>query len=404
MGITFTPKGRALLVQIAAEEWAQNPTAAEKVCGILGLDIKEILAEHIAAPAPAQQPRQRVTESDRERAERMVRECRVYEKSPIGSPSGDVVEELAKEFAALRAELAHTSPEPLAEIIRDKTAELEAEGVCKWQYPCPYCLEGNTPIRSSVTDAMVHHTSVGRVLCQPRDKPVSFGVASEPAEPSTPLVEDEDGAPWPPEVQRAILEARFLEHSRSCLYCNQGTPGCNRGRALAARSEAPAAPPTGIIEVKPSPTADTRTCDFANVSKGTLLESSRQHIEDVRAALRYFGAVLNQAAREHDFDKITDIDGFHRDFVTGFKRTEWWDAHRQLNRHHLQEADGVRGDVNLIDVLDFIADCVMAGMARSGSVYELRLRPEILERAFQNTVELLKGVVRLAPAAPKEGK
>ena len=51
-------------------------------------------------------------ESDRERAERMVRECRVYEKSPIGSPSGDVVEELAKEFAALRTELAHTSPEP----------------------------------------------------------------------------------------------------------------------------------------------------------------------------------------------------------------------------------------------------------------------------------------------------
>ena len=29
-------------------------------------------------------------------------------------------------------------------------------------------------------------------------------------------------------------------------------------------------------------------------------------------------------------------------------------------------------------------------MARSGSVYELKLGPEILERAFQNTVELLK--------------
>ena len=45
------------------------------------------------------------------------------------------------------------------------------------------------------------------------------------------------------------------------------------------------------------------------------------------------------------------------------------------------------------DVLDFIADCVMAGMARSGSVYELKLPTELLERAFQNTVELLKAQV-----------
>ncbi len=39
-----------------------------------------------------------------------------------------------------------------------------------------------------------------------------------------------------------------------------------------------------------------------------------------------------------------------------------------------------------------VADCVMAGMARSGSVYELKLDPEVLWRAFGNTVELLKGL------------
>ena len=32
----------------------------------------------------------------------------------------------------------------------------------------------------------------------------------------------------------------------------------------------------------------------------------------------------------------------------------------------------------------------MAGMARSGSVYALNIDPEVLMRAFQNTVELLK--------------
>jgi hypothetical protein len=145
-----------------------------------------------------------------------------------------------------------------------------------------------------------------------------------------------------------------------------------------------------MIRIQQSPTADTRTCDFANTSKETLLASSKQHISDVRLALDYFMAQVCAAGQRHDTDKITDIDGFHRDFLTGFKRTEWWEAHRKLNRHHLQQEDGVPADVNLIDVLDFIADCVMAGMARSGSVYPLTLSPELLERAFQGTVELLK--------------
>jgi hypothetical protein len=148
-----------------------------------------------------------------------------------------------------------------------------------------------------------------------------------------------------------------------------------------------------VIHVRPSPTADTRTCDFANVSKETLLASSRQHIEDVRAGLAFFGAHLAYLARVHDYDKIDDISGFHADFVTGFAQTGWWDRHRQLNRHHLNMADGVRDDVNLIDVLDFIADCVMAGMARSGTVYPLVLPPDLLEKAFQNTVDLLKSQV-----------
>ena len=145
-----------------------------------------------------------------------------------------------------------------------------------------------------------------------------------------------------------------------------------------------------MIKIRKSPTADTRTCDFANVSKETLLDSSKHHIQDVQEALEFFGTMLTNAIYDHDTDKISDIDGFHADFVTGFKQTGWWDRHRQLNRHHLNMADGVRSDVNLIDVLDFIADCVMAGMARSGSVYPLTLSPELLETAFQNTVELLK--------------
>ena len=150
-----------------------------------------------------------------------------------------------------------------------------------------------------------------------------------------------------------------------------------------------------MLTIKMSPTADARTCDFANVSKETLLASSVQHIDDVCQALDYFRAQIRLAASRHDYDKITDIDSFHADFVTGFKVTDWWDRHRKLNRHHLLQSDGIPADVNLIDMLDFIADCVMAGMARSGSVYPLNLPPELLERAFQNTVEMLKREVAI---------
>jgi hypothetical protein len=148
-----------------------------------------------------------------------------------------------------------------------------------------------------------------------------------------------------------------------------------------------------MIVVKKSPTADTRTCDFANINKNTLHASSLQHIADVRSAIDFFRHSLLEAGERHDFDKITDIDGFHRDFVTGFKETTWWDNHRKVNRHHLLQADGVPDDVNLIDVLDMIADCVMAGMARSGSVYALDINSKVLMRAFENTVQLLKSEV-----------
>ena len=150
-----------------------------------------------------------------------------------------------------------------------------------------------------------------------------------------------------------------------------------------------------MITIPKSATADTRTCDFKNVSKDTLLESSIQHIDDVDEGFRFFSCMMADAVENHDADKITGIDHFHADFITGFEQTGWWDNHRKVNRHHLQQADGVPADVNLIDVLDMIVDCVMAGMARSGSVYAVKIDPEVLQKAFENTVELLKRNVQV---------
>ncbi len=154
---------------------------------------------------------------------------------------------------------------------------------------------------------------------------------------------------------------------------------------------------SAMIQIKKSKTADTRTCDFTKVSREQLLASSLQHLGDVHKGLAFFAGQLVEAAGRHDYDKLSDIDGFHEDFKTGFTQTHWWERHRLINRHHLTMADGIPNDVNLIDVLDFIVDCVMAGMGRSGSVYELKLPDGLLERAFQNTVDMLKAKVVVEP-------
>jgi hypothetical protein len=145
-----------------------------------------------------------------------------------------------------------------------------------------------------------------------------------------------------------------------------------------------------MIIINKSKTADARTCDYSKVSKETLIESSNQHIDDVIKGINFMVDKLINAGHSHDHDKLSDIDGFHKDFLTGFKVTTWWDKHRLISRHHLLGDGGVPNDVNLLDVIEMIIDCVMAGMARSGSVYPLKIKSEILWNAFNNTVDMLK--------------
>lgn len=149
------------------------------------------------------------------------------------------------------------------------------------------------------------------------------------------------------------------------------------------------------IKIKQSPTADTRTCDPKTVSKEILLDSSREHISDVGKGLGFFAGKLTEAASVHDYDKLSLIDWFYSEFKTGFATTTWWDNHRKIHRHHLNREDGVPDDVNLVDVIEHVVDCVMAGTARNGEVYDLELPDELLQRAFKNTVELLKNNVEL---------
>ena len=45
--------------------------------------------------------------------------------------------------------------------------------------------------------------------------------------------------------------------------------------------------------------------------------------------------------------------------------------------------------MNLVDVLEMIADCVCAGLARSGEIRDLEIDSDILNRAVQNTVKMI---------------
>lgn len=158
-----------------------------------------------------------------------------------------------------------------------------------------------------------------------------------------------------------------------------------------------------MIEIQKSDTADTRTCDKTKVTKETLLASSVQHIGDVGKGLAFFAGQLVGAASIHDYDKLSEIDWFHEDFRTEIMRPDGWLAnHYKIHRHHLGEATfhenkelGVPDDVNLIDVLEMVADCVMAGMGRAGDVFPIKLSDELLQRALANTTELLKSQVRV---------
>ena len=164
------------------------------------------------------------------------------------------------------------------------------------------------------------------------------------------------------------------------------------------------------IQITKSPTADTRSATEIP-TKETLLRSSEQHIQDVRTAMMWMSFELDRIAQKHDFTKVEGIDSFHEDFADGmrrklaglpniFKERPWYQRHITEERHHL--SDKHPDDVNLFDVLEQIADCVTAGMARTGKVFDLNLSPELLVKAYQNTAKLIQSNVEVVEPANEQ--
>lgn len=142
------------------------------------------------------------------------------------------------------------------------------------------------------------------------------------------------------------------------------------------------------ICIRKSPTADSRTSQ-GPVDNDTLMNSTTSHQADVQNALRFIGDSIIERGEFHDHTKTENISDFADALNSGhIKDTEWYHRHITDERHHL--LSHVPDDVNMIDVIEHVCDCVMAGMARSGQVYDVDIPPEILTLALRNTVDLLK--------------
>ena len=148
-----------------------------------------------------------------------------------------------------------------------------------------------------------------------------------------------------------------------------------------------------MITIYKNPNGDTRTAS-KSVTFVEFQEANTSHIQDVNAVMEYISDLCLSAGEYHDCTKKTQEKMFYRDFKntleTGasFTDGEWYQLHITAERHHID--NHCPEDVNLIDILEMIADRVCAGMARSGEVYDINLPAEILQKAVKNTTELLK--------------
>lgn len=145
------------------------------------------------------------------------------------------------------------------------------------------------------------------------------------------------------------------------------------------------------IKIKKTTKCDTRTLPEGSVvSIEDAQEDTKLHIDAVQKCGLYLMVLLSQQLANHDHTKLETIEQFTNALNKGFDSPEfkeWYKMHVNEERHHLLK--NVPSDVNLIDVLEMICDCVSAGMARTGKVFDVEIPSPILELAVKNTVDLL---------------
>ena len=142
----------------------------------------------------------------------------------------------------------------------------------------------------------------------------------------------------------------------------------------------------------------TENPEYGYNSKEQLLRDTNQHRQDVGKVLGELSLYLFERGVAHDWSKLAFFEQFSQDTLErqdtpDFKSRPWYKIHTTKERHHVNA--NVPEDVDLIDLLEMIVDCVVAGKTRSGEVNNdfLILNDNILEDAYWNTVKKITDTV-----------
>ena len=143
--------------------------------------------------------------------------------------------------------------------------------------------------------------------------------------------------------------------------------------------------------------------DSRHAPKDTTREQFHQanlnHIYDVREVMLWLARKLAVQGRNHDWSKLEFEDEFWKDFQDSllngadFVNAWWYQMHIKEERHH--PTSYCHDDINLLDIIEMIVDCVCAGKARAGEVRSMEINDEILKKAFENTVKLIDDVTEV---------
>ena len=142
---------------------------------------------------------------------------------------------------------------------------------------------------------------------------------------------------------------------------------------------------------------DTRTAP-KNVTFKEFQKANDMHREDVKNTMNEIALLLMEKGKKHDWTKKDYEEMFYNNFLstlnngTNFIEDEWYQLHIEKEKHHLFSK--CHDDVDLLDVIEMVVDCVCAGKARSGEIRGLEINQEILGKALKNTVKKINEMVK----------
>ena len=154
-----------------------------------------------------------------------------------------------------------------------------------------------------------------------------------------------------------------------------------------------------VVDINKLPSTNSREAKKGNISFEDFSNETNIHREDVKNVLYFLASKLEEAGDKHDWTKKERERQFYDSFTAAkekgldFKKDAWYKYHVTTERHHI--ASHVAKDINLIDVLEMISDCCCAGLARSGEIRDIEIKPDVLMKAFNDTVQLTKDSIKL---------